>query len=539
MHSSLKWVLCACLAVAALSAQAPAGDLLIVNARVFTGVASQPWADAVLTRGDRIAAVGASAELKSRAGASTRVIDAAGRLVIPGINDAHTHPGVSPPAAWIEGPPAMQEDPPLDVVLDRLRAAMAKHPGTGWIRGEVSGRVLEDPKATRALLDPITGERPVLLGGWHGHGLLMNTAAMRALGIGDRDADPPGGFYGRAADGRTLTGLAHEYADYRIRQRLSMLADHAALARAYRRFAGEAVGYGITSVQAMMTSRPIAGAAKAFADATLPVRVRVIDFPFVPMQDWRPRTARHEAAMVAESGVKWIVDGTPIERLMYVREPYSDRPGSRGRLNFDAGDLRAFLARALAAGEQPLFHAVGDAAIDELLAALEATGGAKWRPLRPRIEHGDMMEPAHFERAQRLGVVLVQNPAHFMLGPVMQARLGPRTSRVTMVKSAIAAGVPFALGSDGPLNPFLNIMFATINEGNPAETLTVEQALVAYTRGAAYAEREETRKGTLAPGMLADFAMLSQDIFRVAPPELPKTSSLLTVVAGRIVHEVK
>ena len=99
--------------------------------------------------------------------------------------------------------------------------------------------------------------------------------------------------------------------------------------------------------------------------------------------------------------------------------------------------------------------------------------------------------------------------------------------------------MPFAIGSDGPLNPFLNIMFAAINEANPAEALTVEQALIAYTRGSAAAEMMETQKGTIAPGMLADLAMLSQDIFKVPLQDLPRTTSVLTIVDGRVVHEGK
>jgi predicted amidohydrolase YtcJ len=159
--------------------------------------------------------------------------------------------------------------------------------------------------------------------------------------------------------------------------------------------------------------------------------------------------------------------------------------------------------------------------------------------LRPRIEHGDMFEPAHFDRAKRMGVTIVQNPSHLMLGATIRQRIGDRIRRTSIVKSIVRAGVPFALGSDGPMNPFLNIMFATINEVNPAEALTVEEALVAYTRGSAAAEMMEGRKGTLAPGMLADVAVLSQDIFKVAPPELPKTGSAVTIVGGRIVHEPK
>lgn len=258
--------------------------------------------------------------------------------------------------------------------------------------------------------------------------------------------------------------------------------------------------------------------------------------------------------MVRVSGTKYILDGTPIERLMFLREPYSDAPGTRGRLNFEEASLRTFLNSALSARVQPMFHAVGDAAIDTVLSLLESTnflvtrdasGGTRlergtegtWKPLRPRIEHADLMEPAHFERAKRIGVVVVQNPSHLMLGALMKARLGPRISRADMLKSMLRAGVPLAFGSDGPLNPYLNIMFATINETNAAEALTVDEALAAYTRGSAVAEFMEQQKGTLAPGMLADLAILSQDIFKTPPQDLPKTTSVLTIVGGRIVHE--
>jgi predicted amidohydrolase YtcJ len=148
-----------------------------------------------------------------------------------------------------------------------------------------------------------------------------------------------------------------------------------------------------------------------------------------------------------------------------------------------------------------------------------------------------MFEPAHVDRAKRQGVVVVQNPSHFMVAPTMRARLGERVRRTTLVKTIVRAGIPFALGSDGPMNPFLNIMFAGINEVNPAEALTIEEALTAYTAGAAYAEMMERHKGTLAPDMLADLAILSQDIFNVPPPELPKTVSVLTIVGGRVVHD--
>ena len=527
------------LAAAAWMQPVAGPELAIVNARVFTGDASRPWAEAVAVKANRIVVVGTTAEARAAASATTRVIDAGGRLLIPGINDAHVHPGATPPATSLEGPPAMEHDPTLDEVLKRLEAAVAKAPSGGWIEGEIGGAVLADPAATRATLDRVSAGHPVYLHAWTGHGVIVNTAALRALKIRDDEPDPPGGRFARADDGRTISGLAEEYACYLVTRRLSLLTDSAERARGFAGFASEAASLGITSAQAMATSFPLDATLEALRGGDLPLRLRLIDFPFTPMSQWTAAPALPAASpLVSVSGTKWILDGTPLERLMFVRQPYSDQPSVRGRANFTGGDLRAFLTRALAARQQPMFHAAGDAAIAAVLDALEASGGDRWKPLRPRIEHGDMLDAAEFARAIRMGVTLVQNPSHFMIPPVMQARLGlDRSRRLQQVKDAIAAGVPFALGSDGPLNPYLNMMFAALHPTNPSQALSVEQSLVAYTAGSAAAEFAESEKGMLKPGMLADMALLSQDILTVPPPELPKTVSVLTIVDGRIVHD--
>jgi predicted amidohydrolase YtcJ len=186
-----------------------------------------------------------------------------------------------------------------------------------------------------------------------------------------------------------------------------------------------------------------------------------------------------------------------------------------------------------------MFHVTGDAGIDTVLDAFDASANPEspWPAIRPRFEHADMTEPSHFDRLKRHGVVIVQNPSHFMIPEIMNARLGERVRRAQLMKSMLKAGIPVALGSDGPLNPFLNIMFAVMHPTNPAEGLSIDQALAAYTRGSAFAEGAERQKGTLAAGMLADLAILSQDIFTVPAGDLPKTTSVLTVVGGRVVHD--
>ena len=190
--------------------------------------------------------------------------------------------------------------------------------------------------------------------------------------------------------------------------------------------------------------------------------------------------------------------------------------------------------------EDPLaVHAVGDAAIEAYLSALEGAGSADtWRAKRPRLEHGDMLVGDLVARAKTLGVVVVQNPAHFMLRAPMIARLGEERVRTMQpMKSLLAAGIPVAIGSDGPLSPFLNIMFATMHPVNPAEALSREEAVTAYTRGSAYAEFKEKEKGWLAAGTLADLAVLSADLFTVPPDQLPAMHSVLTLIGGQAVHD--
>jgi predicted amidohydrolase YtcJ len=516
-------------------------EIAIVNARVYTGDTARPWAEAITIRANRIDAVGTTADI--RAAGAARTIDAAGRLLIPGFNDAHAHPGAMPDATMLEGPPAVEHDPTLDEVIARIKAATPNSAVGRWIVGEIGPAVLDDPRATRETLDPLTPDRPLMLHAWTGHGAIFNSAALRALGVSETEPDPPGGFFGRMPDGHTLTGLAHEYAGYALRRRVTTIPDQAAQVKAFQAFAAEAASFGITTVQAMMTAYPAEEAASWIATAALPVRMRLIDFPMTAMKAWKAplsRRARTSSPLVTISGTKWIVDGTPVERLALLRQPYADAPKTLGRANISEVDLLEFLHRAFDAHEQPLLHAVGDGAIALVLNALEDTGGVRWLALRPRIEHGDMLQAEDFARAARMGIVLVQNPSHFMIAPILRQRFGPaRATRTDQVKGAIAAGVPFAIGSDGVTNPFLNIMFATMNPANPSQALTVEQAVAAYTRGSAFAESAERQKGTIAPGMLADVALLSQDIFTVPAADLPRTTSVLTIVNGRVVHEPK
>jgi predicted amidohydrolase YtcJ len=212
---------------------------------------------------------------------------------------------------------------------------------------------------------------------------------------------------------------------------------------------------------------------------------------------------------------------------------------TRGRLDFPVDTIRAILRECVARGIQPQLHVVGDTTVAVVLALMaDVAPDSVWHRLRPRFEHGEGLTADLIPLARRLGVTVVQNPSHFALDAMATARWGAeRKARQQLFKSLLAAGIPIAIGSDGPQSPGLNLFLALSHPDNPAEALTIEQAVTAYTRGSAYAELAEHDKGTLAVGMLADLAVLSQDIFTVPPTALPATRSELTMVGGRVVHE--
>ena len=526
-------------AIVAASQSPAAPDLILVNGRVFTADARVPWAEAVAVRGDRIVDVGTNAAVRQRAGSGTRVIDVGGRVVIPGINDAHTHVGARPPGTVLK----LSDDPTLDAVIEAVRTAASSTPAGQWIFGTIGARALLDPKATRLVLDEAAPGRLVKLAAWTGHGNILSTAALRALGIGERDPDPPFGRYGRLPDG-TTSGLLEEYADVRANRRMTALAGRTAAIESLRRLANEATGYGVTTIQAMGNSLTAADLASELPESDTPIRWRVIRFPVALAEKDDPGSyaavPRAPSPLVTVTGVKWILDGTPLERLAAMNEPYVDRLGWSGRLNLSSSDIESILRRALSSTDQLMLHIVGDRGVDELFSTMERLAPPeRWARLRVRIEHGEFVSGARIARARQLGIVVVQNPSHFFLAELMRVRLGPRrVENIDAIRSLVAAGVPFALGGDGPLNPYLNMMWAVTHEQHPSEALSREQVITAYTAGSAFAEFAENDKGRIAAGMLADLAVLTQDIFTVAADRLPATLSALTMINGRIVRNM-
>ena len=486
------------------TAAAAAPSIVLINGKVFTGDAARPAAEAIAIEGNKISAVGTNAEIRALADAKTQVIDVGGRVVIPGINDAHTHPGFATQVFGID----RGMNPSWDELAPAIANAIDETPGDMWVTATIGPSILLDPAINAAALDKVASKRPVMLSAWTGHGSILNSAAMKALGIASDATDPRGGWYGRDGSGR-LDGRVFEYAEYPLHRKLADMATDEDLVESIRLLSEEALAYGVTSVQAMPSGKE-SRFASALTSANVPLRVRVIDFM--------------DHGDVKTDAVKWIIDGTPLERNAALRKGKYEG-GGQGRENFT--DIAPMVRAAADNKQQILIHAVGDRAVESALKAFAKNPTLQ----RPRLEHADGLQRDLFALAKSTGAVVVQNPSHFSARPFF-----PADGDYQLIKSLTKAGIPLALGSDGPMNPYLNIMFATQRRDQPAEALTVEEAVRAYTSGSAYAEMKEKQKGTIAPGMLADLAVLSQDIFKVSASALPETRSVLTMIDGKIVY---
>ncbi len=540
----MRYYRCLLLAVVlagVVRAAAAAPDLLILHAKVFTADPSHPLAEAVAVQGDRILAVGSDTDLKPLAGPATRVIDAGGRLLTPGLVEAHVHLGsefplfpVPPTVAKMTGPPFV--GPSAEETVNAVAQA-ARTPGD-WIIGPIGLRALRDGRNWREALDAAAGARPVMLRPVFGHVTVLNSAAMARLGIAEDIPDPLAGWWTRDANGR-LDGRAFESA---VRAGWERVAppDPARAVPIFRAAAERYARWGVTSIHLMNDGKTLAYTAEVLS------RLQ-------PRQKWTVYSWGSMAPTIAAAwdaidaapnplpvrvrvdGPKWLLEGTPLEQNAWMREDYPGRPGWRGRPDYNDAQIREILSRALAHPGQIALHLVGDAQTDRLFRTMEELAPASvWATRRVRVEHGDGIRPETIAQARRLGVIVTENPLHL-------AETGTPAAAHThiMLRTLMRAGIPIALGSDagGPqANPFLNIMLACRN-GAPDQTLSREEALRAYTAGGAYAEREESQKGKIKVGYAADLALLSQDILTVPLQDLPATRSLLTLVDGEVLYE--
>jgi len=487
-------------------------------------------------------AIGKTATIDKLAGKTTRRLDLGGMLVIPGFNDAHNHlpDGLKATKLALVG-----MDPSWAVLLDSLKQLVKRVPEGQWIEGTIGLSIGNSPEATRFVLDNIAPKHPVRLLSWWGHVGVFNTLGMHEMGIADTQPDPKGGFYERLPDGKTLTGKGFEknaYWPHTNYAKKVSLRDDQALIGHFRGMTQALLKAGITSYQNMCTGASADDYRKLWKAAGLPFRLRLIRWGdmnidgslSIPSKEVPKMTA--DLPLLTVSGTKWLLEGTPLEQGAEQVDAYPNRPDWYGRMNYTIPEIEAMCREAIARKDQLHFHIGGSKAMGKLL---DLMAGIKvdWKALRPRFEHGDEIDyrPEYLEKARQLGVIIVQNPTHF--APMEGMPVDQATTHGMAMKTLLNKGIPLAIGSDGPFNPYLNIMFATTHPRRPGEAISREQAVIAYTRTAAYAEFAEQDKGTLTVGKVADLAVLSQNIFTVPIPKMLQTESILTMVNGVVVYD--
>jgi predicted amidohydrolase YtcJ len=381
----------------------------------------------------------------------------------------------------------------------------------------------------------------------------LNSAALTKLGITENEPDPLGGRYERSADGR-LSGVLREYANLRVSRRLADLTSDKDAIVELRDTLADAAAHGIATLQVMSEKMPPARYVDLLKQVPTSLRVRIMRMPMT-MATGRDLNEglsmpRNPSPLITVSGTKWLLDGVPIEGTFAPRQKGVSSPARQPepffgglQMIFPTNELDAMLRETIQTGDQLLVHVTGYAASAAMLDAMQNEGGEKvWTTRRVRFEHGDALFPDLIPRVKQMGIVVVEQGTHLdMTGIASEVMPRIRAEKSQPMRSLLAAGIPLVLSSDedGPSNPFLEIMLATTHPNRPSEAITREQAVIAYTLTAAYAEFTESEKGSLEPGKFADLAVLSQDILAAPSDDLPKTVSVLTMVGGKVIYDAK
>jgi predicted amidohydrolase YtcJ len=527
MKSKLWLLLTAFCISFASKVAAQSADLILVNGKVFTSDTTGLFAQALAIKGNKIIGVGTNTAIEKLANAKTRKIDLKGRTVVPGFNDAHDHLG------WLirVGQSFITEfsipGPSKAAVLDSLVWLVKKAAPNQWIQGTIGLTVFNDTTVRRRLLDSIAPNNPVALEIMWGHGIILNSRGMKEVNIADTAPDPLSGWYERTAGTNQLTGVLYEGAEFPVWQAIT-IAEPFKTIEALRSHAAEQLALGITTVQNMSAALQGNAARQLFSAAKLPVRTRVIAMPATSdkgrlLAEWS-KDKVSITPLTYISGIKYVIDGTTLEQTALRTQPYPNRPSWFGRMNFPIDTIRQILNEALSSNRQLMMHLVGDSTTYIVLRLMKAMAKDEvWKPRRVRIEHGNsILSEAAIKMVSDMGIVLVHTPQYGTVSPLQKW---------------LSMGIPVAIGPDAVINPYLSILTMTTRQQDSTQNLTREQAVMAYTRGSAYAEFAENYKGALAKGMLADLAVLSQDIFTVPAGQLLATHSVMTIVDGKIVYE--
>lgn len=546
-------------------------DVVVLHGHIYTVNARQPWAEALAIRHGKIIAVGTEREINAYRGVSTKVIDAKGRLVLPGFTDCHAH--------FLDGSFTLEQinlDDATTIaeIVQRVKAYAALHPKDPWVLGRgwtypvfgTSG--LPDKK----YLDAVVPHRPVYLESYDGHTWWANSRALAAAHITRETPNPPGGEIVRDPTTGEATGAIKEDAADAVLRRAIPEPSREAKLQAIRAGMQHANQFGVVRMH-------VPGSVYAHKDdlksvdvleelrrrGLLSVRFYLayrLDPPEVSdnqLKEILQARDRYHDDWIAAGSAKFFLDGVIETHTAAMLAPYSNSnvPSLTGDLLWDAEKYKKFVAELDKNGIQVFTHAIGDRAIRVALDAYEdAAKKNGTKDARHRIEHIEDISAADIPRLGHLGVIASMQPLHaYPNEDTFEAwvpSVGPeRAQRAWAWHSIQAAGGVLAFGSDWPivtLSPWPGLQNAVTREAAdgepkggwiPAERISLAEAIRGYTLNAAFAGHREKSEGSLEAGKLADLIVVSQDVFKVDPSKIGETKVLLTMVGGRVVYEAK
>jgi predicted amidohydrolase YtcJ len=554
-------------AAAGPEAAKPKADIIFIHANVYTGVpdntpfSSVLRAEAIAVRGDRIQALGKTIDIEKLKGPETQVVDLGGHFVMPGFNDAHLHLDDA-------GTTKLSIDLTGVKSLDDLRSQVQKKVDAAkagdWILGSGWDETLWPVKVTptRWDLDEVSAGHPVFLVRIDGHIAVANTRALQLGSVTLASRDPQGGHIDRNETGEP-TGILRETAQaavlgvvpkpsHRIRRQglelaLADLAEH-----------------GVTSAQ---DYSPNWENFQIYEELEKEGKLTARISEWLPFDDSleeldRKRESHPQSDLMLHTGMlKGFMDGSLGSHTAAMIEPYSDDPKNSGLPRYEAATLNDLTRERVLAGFQIGFHAIGDKGVQMALDAFaEAEKAAREAHVRApdggdqfrlRIEHAQVTTPTEIAKFKELKVIASMQPSH-LLNDIRwaQDRLGPQRAAMSYAWLAfVNKGVTLAFGTDypvEPVSPFRGLYAAVTRRSEdgkqeyfPAQRLTMDQAITAYTAGSAFAEYEEKEKGKLVVGMLADLVVLDRDPTASSPEKLLATKVLRTVLGGKTVYEAK
>jgi hypothetical protein len=528
----------------------PKADIIFVHANLYTGVpANTPFSsilreEAMAVRGDRILAVGKTLDMMKLKGPETQVIDLGGHFVMPGFNDAHLHLA--------------------DAGQQKLGAKVQTARPGEWILGGGWDETLWPVKAlpNRWDLDEVSAGHPVFLDRVDGHIAVANTRALQLAGITLASRDPQGGQIDRTEAGEPA-GILRDAAQTAVRMAIPKLT-HQQMRDAIETALAELARNGITSAQDYSPEwENFQIYEELEKEGKLTARISEwLPFDETVEQLEKKRASQPQSDLILHTGMlKAFMDGSLGSHTAAFSEPYADDPKNFGLARYDPDKLNAMATERVLAGFQLGFHAIGDKgiqmALDAFATAEKAAKEAKVKAAnggddyRLRIEHAQCPTVAQIGEFKQLKVIASMQPSHVLTDMRWaEARLGPGRASVSYAWAAfLNKGVTLAFGTDYPVEPVSPVrgLYAAVTRKSvdgkqeffPAQRITMDEAIGAYTTGSAFAEFEEKEKGKIAPGMLADFVVLDRDLTATPADKLLGIKVLRTVVGGKTVYEAK